>query len=84
MDPGHPSPSRFARERDARLPELPRSRWLGHHASIKAFKVTKFSTPSEEDLGVFKFKVNVKMLSTMDFIVISLTAGTTVQITQEA
>ncbi len=51
---------------------------------IKAFKVTKFSTPSEEDLGVFKFKVDVKMLSTMDFIVISLTAGTTVQITQEA
>ena len=51
---------------------------------MKAYKITKFSTPAEEDLGVFKFKVDVKMLSTMDFIVISLTVGTTVQITQEA
>ena len=50
---------------------------------IRGYLVTKISTPQEEDLGVFKFKVDIKMIPPMDFIVISVTAGPTVQITQE-
>lgn len=50
---------------------------------IKAYRVTRISTTAEEDAGIFKFKVDVKMLSTMDFLVFSVTAGTTVDVTQE-
>mgnify|MGYP003403525005 CR=1 FL=1 len=51
---------------------------------IKAFKITRISTAAEEELGVIKYKIDIKMLATMDYIVLSVTAGTTVQITQEA
>lgn len=50
---------------------------------IKDFQVTRISTSDEEDLGVYKFKVDVKMLSTMDYIVLSVTASPTVTIVKQ-
>lgn len=49
---------------------------------IRGFQILRISTPEEEDLGVYKFSVNVKMLSTMDYIVLSITASPTVVIEQ--
>lgn len=49
---------------------------------IRGFRITRISTPDEEDLGVYKFQVSCKMLSTMDFIVLSVTASPTVVIEQ--
>jgi hypothetical protein len=49
---------------------------------IVAFRITRISTPEEEELGVFKFKVDVKMVPTMDYIVLSITAGPTVSVEQ--
>jgi hypothetical protein len=49
---------------------------------IRGFRITRISTPDEEDLGVYKFQISCKMLSTMDFIVLSVTASPTVVIEQ--
>jgi hypothetical protein len=49
---------------------------------IVAFRLQRISTPEEEELGVFKFKVDVKMVPTMDYIVLSITAGPTVSVEQ--
>ena len=47
---------------------------------IKGFNVSRISTPEEEELGVYKFKVDVKMLASMDYIVFSITCGPNVEL----
>lgn len=49
---------------------------------IVAFSITRISTVAEEELGVFKFKIDVRMIPTMDYIVLSITAGATVKVEQ--
>lgn len=41
---------------------------------------TDITTPDEADLGIIKLDVAIKMLSTLDFILFRVTAGTTVKI----
>ena len=50
---------------------------------IKGYLFNKVSTPQEEDVGVFKWAVTVKMLSTMDYIGFILSVGTTVDVTPQ-
>ena len=50
---------------------------------IKGYLFNKVSVPQEEDVGVFKWAVTVKMLSTMDYIGFILSVGTTVDVTPQ-
>ena len=47
---------------------------------IVGFSFSRISTPAEEEAGIFKFAVAVKMVPSMDYIVFSVTCGPNVQL----